>query len=144
MKYTEARQGRIFVARFEDGEDLLQELKDLIKKENITAGIVHLIGALANTKVVLGPVKRAYPPDPFFWEFDDAREIFGLGIFAWENDEPKIHLHSGIGHKSESKVGCIRKKSEIYLVVEAIIQEITGSHITRKLDDRYNASLIDF
>lgn len=144
MEYTQASLGRVFVARFEDGEDLLTELKELIKKENVKSGVIHLIGALANAKAVLGPEEKAYPPVPFFFEFNDAREVLGLGIFAWEGEEPKIHLHSGIGHKSESKVGCIREKSEIYLVIEAVIQEIVSSNIVRKLDKRYNASLISF
>ena len=143
MDYIQADLGRVFVARIEDGEDLLEQLKIIIKKEQIKAGYIHLIGASSTSKVVLGPHKKEYPPNPFWWEFDDARELLGLGILAWENDEPKIHLHSGIGHHSESKVGCIREKSEVYIVIEAVIQEIIGP-IERKIDSRYNASLLSF
>ena len=142
MKYVQASLGRVFMALIEDGEDILEQLKDIIKKENIKAGFVHLIGASSTSKVVLGPVKREYPPKPFWWEFDDAREILGLGIFAWENDEPKIHLHSCIGHSSESKIGCIRGESKVYITIEAVIQEIIGPDITREIDSRYNASLL--
>lgn len=144
MKYVQAQLGRIFVVRFDDSEDLLESLKTIIIKENIKAGIVHLIGAIASSKVVLGPEERNYPPSPAWWEFDDAREILAVAIFAWENGEPKIHMHSGIGHKDETKVGCIREKCEIYIVIEAVIQEITGPNILRKLDSRYNASLLSF
>ncbi|OGI26795.1 MAG: hypothetical protein A2287_01100 [Candidatus Melainabacteria bacterium RIFOXYA12_FULL_32_12] len=144
MKYAQANLGRVFVVLIEDGEDILEQLKNIIKKENIKAGFVHLIGASSNSKVVLGPVKKEYPPNPFWWEFDDAREILGLGIFAWENDEPKIHLHAGIGHNTESKVGCIREKSKVYITIEVIIQEITSSNVVRELDSRYNASLLKF
>ncbi|MFH0702330.1 MAG: DUF296 domain-containing protein [bacterium] len=147
MEYIQANLGRIFIARFDDEENLLEELKNIIKKEQIKAGFIHLIGAIYDTKVVLGPVKKEHPPTPFWWEFDDAREIIGLGIFAWENNEPKIHLHAGIGHSSISKVGCIREKSKVYLTIEAVIQEIIGlenKNITRKNDARYNASLLNF
>ena len=143
MKYIQANLGRIFIARIEDGEDIIEQLKAIIKQENIKSGFVHLLGASTTSKVVLGPEKREYPPKPFWWEFDDAREILGLGIFALEDDEPKIHLHAGIGHHSESKTGCIRGKSEVYITIEAIIQEIIGDNITRKIDTRYNASLLD-
>jgi predicted DNA-binding protein with PD1-like motif len=142
MDYKEAKPGRIFVARFDDSEDLLEGLKTIIKKENIKAGLIHLMGAVSKSKLVLGPEEKAYPPSPSWWEFDDAREVLGLAIFARENDEPKIHLHSGVGHYSESKIGCIREQCEVYLTIEAVIQEITGANITREHDSRYNASLL--
>jgi predicted DNA-binding protein with PD1-like motif len=143
MKYTEAKPGRIFVARFDDSENLLEGLKQLIIKENIKTGLIHLMGAISKSKLVLGPEERAYPPTPSWWAFDDAREVLGLAIFAWENNEPKIHLHAGVGHFSESKIGCIREQCDVYLTIEAVIQEITGADITRKLDTRYNASLLN-
>lgn len=144
MDYTQAQLGRVFVARFDDSEDLLEGLKTLIKKEKIKAGFIHLMGAVARSKVVLGPEERAYPPAPAWWSFDDAREVVALAIFAWEEDEPKIHLHSGIGHHSESKVGCIRELCDVYLTVEAVIQEMISDNISRKIDSRYNASLLSF
>lgn len=144
MEYNQGNNGRVFVVRFDDGEDLLEGLKNIIKKEQIKAGYVQLIGALGSAKAVLGPHKKEYPPKPFWWEFDDAREIVGTGMFAWDGDEPKIHIHTGIGHSSESKTGCIREKAEVYITVEAIIQEIVDVHVTRKLDSRYNASLLSF
>jgi len=144
MKYTQANTGRIFAVKFDAEEDILAGLKDLIKKENIQAGVIHLIGALTNTEVVVGPKKKEYPPTPEWWGFKDAKEILGLGIFAWEGDEPKIHLHAGFGNKKETKLGCIRNKTEVYLTVEGVVQEFIDTNITRKLDERYNASLLSF
>ena len=144
MEYSQAGAGRIFIARIDDGENLIEELKKIIMQENIKAGMVYLLGAISKTKAVLGPHKKEYPPDPYWWEFDDAREIMGMGIFAWENNEPKLHLHAGIGHSSESRLGCIRGESSVYITVEAVIQELTYIDLSRKLDPRYNASLLDF
>ncbi|MEW5821180.1 MAG: DUF296 domain-containing protein [Cyanobacteriota bacterium] len=142
MKYTQVQLGKTFIARFDDSEDLLEGLKEIIKKENIKAGMIHLLGAISKSKVVLGPEERSYPPVPHFWQFDDAREVFAMAIFAWEEDEPKIHLHSAIGHSSESKVGCIRELCKIYITTEVVIQEVIAPNISRKLDNRYNASLL--
>lgn len=144
MQYTQANIGRIFAVKFDAEEDILAGLKNLIKKENMKAGVIHLIGALTNTDVVLGPKKKEYPPNPEWWNFTDAKEIIGLGIFAWEGDEPKIHLHAGLGNKKETKLGCIRGKAEVYLTIEGIVQEFIDTNITRKLDERYNASLLSF
>ena len=67
MDYKEAKPGRIFVARFDDSEDLLEGLKTIIKKENIKAGLIHLMGAVSKSKLVLGPEEKAYPPSPSWW-----------------------------------------------------------------------------
>jgi len=144
MKYNEAKIGRVFVALLEDGEDLLVEIKELIRQENLRAGFIHLVGATGGSKMVLGPEKKEYPPKPHFFEFDDAREFLGLGIFAWEGEEPKIHLHAGIGHSSSSEVGCIREKSKVYITTEVVIQEIIDIELVREIDPRYNASLLKF
>jgi len=144
MQYTQANIGRIFAVKFDAKEDIIFGLKDLIKKENVRSGVIQLIGALTNTDVVIGPKKKEYPPNPEWWNFNDAKEIIGLGIFAWEGDEPKIHLHAGFGNKKETKLGCIRTKAEVYLTVEGIVQELIDTNITRKLDERYNASLLSF
>ncbi len=144
MEYTQAKQGRIFAVKFEKEEDILFELKELIRKENIKSGIVYLIGALTDTEAVVGPKKKEYPPNPVHWKFSDVREILGIGIFAYENDEPKIHLHAGMGNKKEVKIGCLRGENQVYLTVEGIIHEFIDTNITRKLDERYNASLLHF
>ena len=144
MNYTQAALGRVFAVKFEAEEDILVGLKDLIRKENISAGMVYLIGALTNTDVVLGPKEKVYPPEPVWWNFSDAKEILAVGIFAWEDDEPKIHLHAGLGNSAETKLGCIRNKTEVYLTVEGIVQEFIDTNITRKHDPRYNASLLNF
>lgn len=144
MQYTQANIGRIFVVKFDAEEDIITELKDLIRKENMQAGVIHLIGALTNTDAVVGPKEKEYPPDPQWWNFSDVKEIIGLGIFAWDGDEPKIHLHAGFGNKKETKLGCIRTKAEVYLTIEGVIQEFIDTNITRKLDERYNASLLSF
>jgi len=144
MEYTQAKPGRIFAVKFDAEEDILIGLKDLIRKENIKAGIAYMIGALTNTNAALGPEKKEYPPTPVFWNFSDAKEILGIGIFAFEEDEPKIHLHAGFGNKKETKIGCIRGKAEVYLTIECVIQEFIDTNIVRKLDDRYNASLLSF
>lgn len=144
MEYTQANLGRTFILRFDAEEDILEELKNLIRKERMQAGTVQLIGALTNTDVVIGPNEKVYPPEPVLRNFDDAKEIIAYGIFAWEGNEPKLHLHSGFGSKSEMLVGCIRNKTEVYLTIEGVIQEFIDTKVARKLDTRYNASLLSF
>ncbi len=144
MQYTQANIGRVFIVKFAAEEDVLDGLKDLIKKENIKAGVIQLIGALGYVDAVVGPEKKEYPPNPVWWNSEDVKEIIALGLFAWEGDEPKIHLHAGFGNNKEVKIGCIRKKTEVYLTIEGVVQEFVDTNVVRKLDERYNASLLSF
>lgn len=142
MQYKEAKPGRIFIARIEDNEDLLVELKNIVKKENIRNGVVHMLGAITNTQAVLGPKEKTYPPDPYYTHFEDAKEIIGLGMIAWKDDEPFIHIHGGIGNHTENFIGCVRKESKVYITIEAVIQEFSSVNIPREYVEKFDANLL--
>ncbi|ODS37746.1 MAG: hypothetical protein A7316_09055 [Candidatus Altiarchaeales archaeon WOR_SM1_86-2] len=145
MKYTQGKIGRIFVVKFEDGDNLLKELIKLAKKERVESGIIHLIGALEKAEIVVGPEKVEIPPTAIWKNFDDGREVLGLGTIFWKGGEPKIHIHSCIGREDKVNIGCIRKCAEVYLVIEAVIIEIdTGSNanVARKFDGQSGLDLI--
>ena len=108
MKYTKGSIKRVFVVKFEHGDDLLAELTALIRKEEIKSGIIHMIGALEKSDIVVGPKKVEVPPSPVWRRFDDGREIIGFGTIFWKDDEPKIHIHAGIAREDKVNVGCVR------------------------------------
>ena len=60
MKYQVGRAGRVVVARFEDKEDVLSNLTDIAKKENIKAAVVYLVGGMREGKIVVGPGERCH------------------------------------------------------------------------------------
>lgn len=134
MKYQVGKQGRIIVARFEDRENVLENLVSIAKKENIRAGIAYLVGGMREGRIVVGPEKDEMPPIPVWKELGESHEILGIGTIFWQKDEPKIHFHGAFGKKDTVVVGCLREKSETFLVLEAIILEIEGVTAERELD----------
>ncbi len=144
MKYTECRLGRMFVVRFDHGEDFLKELTEFVKKEDIRAGIVHFLGALERAGVVVGPEKAVVPPTPMWRSFEDGREVVGLGTILWKDNEPKVHIHSTIGRDEKLLLGCIRKEAQVYLTIEAVILELEGGVIKRQLDEKTGLDLLEF
>ncbi|MGO9613376.1 MAG: PPC domain-containing DNA-binding protein [Dissulfurispiraceae bacterium] len=142
MKYQLGEAGRIAVARFEDGENVLQGLIDIAKEENIRAGIVYLVGGMKGGKIVVGPEKEDLPPVPIWREIKESHEVVGLGTIFWQNDEPKIHFHGAFGKRDEVRVGCLREMSETFLVLEAIIIEIKGVNAVRALDPASGLALL--
>ncbi|MEW6571553.1 MAG: DUF296 domain-containing protein [Nitrospirota bacterium] len=142
MKYSIGRAGRIIISRFEDGEDILQNIIDISKKENVRTAIVYLIGGIKKGRVVVGPEKEELPPNPIWSEIRESHEVLGIGTIFWEKDEPKIHFHGAFGKKDVAKVGCLRENSETFLIMEAIIVEIEGVDARRELDQASGLTLL--
>jgi len=132
MEYQTGSIGRIFTIRFDDGDDFLSELTKLAITENITAGWFNIIGGLREADVVTGPKKPVMPPEPIWHDVREVKEVVGIGsIFRDENNEPKIHLHTSLGHHGESMTVCVRKGTKTYLILEVYLIEITDSNTTR-------------
>ncbi len=134
MKYQIGKPGRIIAARFEDKEDVLGNLVSIAKKEKIKAGIVYVVGGMREGRIVVGPEKDKIPPKPVWKHLGESHEVVGVGTIFWEKKNPKIHFHGAFGKKNMVKIGCLREKSETFLVLEAIIIEIKGIKAKREFD----------
>ncbi|MGO9015752.1 MAG: PPC domain-containing DNA-binding protein [Dissulfurispiraceae bacterium] len=134
MNYRIGEPGRIVVARFEDGDQILQGLCDIAKKENIRAAVFYLVGGMKGGKFVVGPEREEMPPVPVWRELKESHEIVGLGTIFWQGDEPKLHFHGAYAKRDNVKAGCMRENAETFLVLEAIIMEIEGVNAARELD----------
>ena len=126
MEYRSGTVGRVFAVRFDEGDDFLGNLNDLIKKEEIRNGWFHVIGGLREAGVVTGPREPVMPPDPVWAELDSVREVLGTGTIFWDGETPKIHLHAAMGHHGDTLTGCVRKGTKVYLVLEVFIVETQG------------------
>ena len=124
MEYAKGEMKRILVIRFDHGDDFMEELALVIKKENIRAAWFHVLGGIRRAEVVTGPKEPTMPPDPVWRRIDEAREVIGLGSVFWEEEQPKIHLHTALGHHGDTIAGCMRKNAEVYLILEVYLIEI--------------------
>jgi predicted DNA-binding protein with PD1-like motif len=142
MKYQIGKPGRIIVAKFDDHDDVLGNLSEIAKKENIRSGIFHLVGGMREGKMVVGPETDDLPPKPVWKELSESHEILGIGTIFWHDDEPKIHFHGAFGKKDMVKIGCLREKAETFLVLEAIIMELDGINAKREIDPAIGMPLL--
>ncbi len=142
MKYQVGKTGRIIVARFEDREDVLGNLADIVRKENIRAAAFYLVGGMREARIVVGPEKDELPPVPVWRELGESHEVTGFGTIFYQGDEPKVHFHGAFGKKDMVKVGCMREKSETFLVLEAVIIEMEGITAVREFDPGSGLTLL--
>lgn len=124
MEYGQGQAGRVFVIRFDDGEDILTGLTELADHEGIASATVSVLGALRRAELVCGPQEPIIPPARLKQSFADAREIVGWGTIFPADGRPAVHLHVACGRADHTFVGCLQPGSEVFLVAEAVVQEL--------------------
>jgi predicted DNA-binding protein with PD1-like motif len=137
MKYSQCKQGRVFVIRLEDGDIVHTEIENLARNESIKAATMIIIGgADSGSKLVAGPVNgRQSPVQPLQIELDDVHEIVGTGtIFPDADGNPILHMHIACGRETETRTGCIRQGVKVWQVMEVILFELVETTGMRVLD----------
>jgi predicted DNA-binding protein with PD1-like motif len=136
MQYSEAKQGRIFVMRLEDGEIVHEAIERFAREQSITAAAMIILGgADEGSRLVVGPEHgRAQPITPMEHILDNVHEIAGTGtLFPDEEGNPTIHLHMACGRDASTVTGCIRNGVKVWLVMEVIVFELintTGKRVS--------------
>jgi len=97
MQYQVGKTGRVIVARFEDGDEIIQGLTDIVKKESIRAAVFYLVGGIKEGKIVVGPENDVLPPTPVWKMVNESHESVGVGTIFWDEKEPRIHFHGTYG-----------------------------------------------
>ena len=144
MDYVQGSIGRVFAARLRDGEEPYAAIEELASLERISSGVVVLLGGARSARIVTGPKDPSGPVDPVLREFEDAREMVGVGTIHPSQEGPKLHLHAAFGRGDQSLVGCPRYGLTTYLVLEAFIIEVNGLNASRELDPESGLKLLKF
>lgn len=142
MKYSKGRIGRIFTLKFENKDIFIDELSRFAKKEKVIAATLVFIGALRDGDLVTGPKKPVIPPDANWVKFKDGWEVMGIGTIFTNKLGPQIHIHASMGKKKSVFTGCVRKKSRVFLVVEAVVFELKGVKATKEIDPKTGLNLL--
>jgi len=146
MKYTEAKQGRIFILRLEQGDRIPGVLEDFAASQDIKSALVfYLGGADKNSKVVVGPEEgTAEKPVPMLTGLPGVSEALGVGtIFVNEKGEPKMHLHSAFGRNQQTITGCTREGVDVWRIGEVMVMELTNCSAQRKVDPETGFELLE-
>lgn len=142
MRYQFGSIGRVFVVRFDDGDDVLAGLRELVVRESVCAASFNLVGAIRRGSMVTGPEHDEIPPVPVWRHLEECHEVVGFGTVFLQGTEPKIHCHGAMGKGDSVRVGCLRECAETFLVIEAVVMELSGITATRELDHRSGLALL--
>ncbi len=146
MKYAEAKQGRVFVIRLEDGEILHEEIERFARDQGISAAGLIIVGAAdAGSRLIVGPGEgRAKPIVPLEVVLDDVHEIAGTGtLFPDDEGNPVLHMHAAGGRRGSTVTGCVRNGVRIWHVAEVILFELLGTAARRRREPETGFKLLN-
>jgi predicted DNA-binding protein with PD1-like motif len=145
VQYSQARQGRVFVVRLEDGDVLHEAIERLAREQSVRAASVIMVGgADAGSRLVVGPRQaRSVPVVPVEHVLNDVHELLGVGtVFPDAQGNPIFHSHVSAGRGDAAVTGCIRRGVRVWHVVEAIVTELVDATGTRILDPQTGFELL--
>jgi predicted DNA-binding protein with PD1-like motif len=146
MRYSEAKQDRVFVIRLEDGDILHESIEQFARSKGITSGaLIALGGADKDSALIVGPEQaRARPVNPMKLSLDNVHEISGTGtLFPDEKGTPKLHMHAACGRKHNTVTGCVREGVKTWHIIEVILFELTGSDAKRVFNKETGFTLLE-
>jgi predicted DNA-binding protein with PD1-like motif len=145
MKYSEAKQGRIFIIRLEDGDIVHEEIERFAIEQSVKAAALIIIGgADKESKFVVGPEDgRVTPVVPMEHILNNVHEIAGTGtLFPDETGNPVLHMHMACGRKSSTVTGCVRRGVKVWHIMEVILFELIDSTGVRTFDSETGFKLL--
>ena len=134
------QEGRVFIGRFKGKADLLAELTELCKKENVKLGVFSVIGALTCAK--LGYYNQAAKKFTDCVSLDKKLEITSCtGNISLLNSEIFVHAHITLAdHEGTAYGGHLMPGSKIF-AAEYYIKELTGTTLERTHDSETGLNL---
>ena len=146
MKFSQAKQGRVFVIRLEDGETVHEEIEKFARAQSITAAALLIVGGVTKgSKLVVGPeMREARPINPMEHIIEDVHEIVGAGtLFPDEEGNSILHMHMACGRNDNTVTGCIRSGVKVWQVMEVILYELLDTSASRILEPALGIRLLE-
>lgn len=134
MKYSQARQGRIFILRLEDGDVVHEVIEQFARETGIhAAALIVLGGADEGSRLVTGPEQgRAEQIQSIEQTLESVHEVAGTGtLFPDESGQPLLHMHMACGRETSTTTGCIRPGVRVWHIMEVIVFELVDTAARR-------------
>lgn len=135
------RFNNTLIIRAEKNEDIIEVLKEVIEKENITLATVSGIGAVKQVELGLfNTLDKIYSKKEFRGDF----EIVSLcGNISTMEHKPYLHLHMAIADNKQYTFGGHMSKAVVSATAELTINIIEGK-IDRYFDEEVGLNLMKF
>ena len=129
------------IARLDKGEEILEQVEHIVRKEHITLATVQALGAINEFTVgVFYTDEKEYHANEFSGHF----EIVSLtGTINTMNGDFYCHLHMSAGDEKGQVFGGHLNRAMVSATCEMVITILDGT-VDRKLDPEIGLNLFDF
>lgn len=135
MQYSEAKLGRIFVIRLENGDIVHEQIEQFATEQSIrSAALVIVGGADQGSKLVVGAEQADQSPlVPLVHTLEGVHEVAGTGTVFWDAEagRPTTHVHIACGRDASTITGCVRPGVRVWHMMEVVLFELTDSTAAR-------------
>lgn len=133
--FTETKNGRSFLGRFEYGDDLLSVLTDFCNQNKISMGVFNLIGAVQKAR--MGFYKQEKKEYVDCINLDKKLEISAcMGNISLKDNEIMVHAHISLSDYAGKTYGGHLRPGTIIFAAEFYIQELIGDQLVRGKDEK--------
>ena len=146
MKFSEAKTGRVFVIRLEDGDVLHEEIERFATANGVRAATLTAVGGVdAGSRLIVGPEEgRSEKIVPMEHVLDEVCEATGTGtIFSDEKGSPILHMHLACGRGDQTITGCVRRGVKVWHILEVVLMELTETSASRCYDSLVGFKLLN-
>ncbi len=137
MQCCEARLGRIFILRLEEGERLNDSIEGFARQQQLSHGLAFFLGGSGDgSKVVVGPKSGRGEIIPLIHTLRGSQEVLALGTLVPDAaGVPVLHMHAAAGREGRATVGCTRAGVDVWLIGEVVLLEILGAETAQRQKD---------
>jgi predicted DNA-binding protein with PD1-like motif len=141
MKFSEGKIGRVFVVRFDDGEEIPAAIEKFAGEHGIAIGYVNFTGGLTGGEIFAGSeLPYARPFAPCKVPINEARFASAIGLIAPdEQHAPRVEIGGALGFQDKTLAGSLARNLKTWNGGEAIIYEVIGADLSRA----YNAGVAE-
>jgi predicted DNA-binding protein with PD1-like motif len=146
MKFSEARMGRVFVIRLQDGDIIHEAIEKFAVDQSICRAVMVILGGADNgSHIVVGPQHDVVMPiSPMETLLEHAHEVTGTGtLFPDENGRAILHMHIACGRDTHTITGCVRNGVKTWHVLEIILFELLSNSAVRVYDPEANYRFLE-
>lgn len=130
-----------YVVRLDRGEELIETLKEFVKKEKITLGSISGLGASNFVEIGLFNIEtKEYKKNVYEQDMEITSVI---GNISTMDDEPYLHIHINLSDENNNVIGGHLSKCIISATCELFIQKVEG-RVDRSKSEEIGINLYDF
>jgi len=124
------------VVKLEDGDAIPECIEEFAVEKELQRGLCFLLSGIRGGRLVAGAEEGKPGPSVTLEEIvNDVHEAAGIGtIFPDAEGVPRLHMHAALGRESSTRTGCLRAGTRVWSIGEAIIIELVGTDMKRRVD----------